>query len=111
QQVRSCIAAQVDHREALCVARNDDAALAGFNGFEPAATIASEEQADASIETTGLRLRAVEILRDREIHASVAIEVLQCDPVNRRDLRLGGKLAEFELAAEVDEHPARQLIC
>src|SRR5687768_3104233 len=86
-QVREGVAVDIGDREALRVARYDQSARVRRDWRKATLTVSLQEEAHASGHPPGLRLCGKEILRQKDVHCAVEVQVRDDYAKSRRNLR------------------------
>src|SRR5688572_3876402 len=74
-QVRTAILIVISHGGAALLAVNHDAALLAGHRAKPAAAVPFQNQTSARVVARNLRVRAEQILADKEVFVAVTIEI------------------------------------
>lgn len=93
-KVGPAVPVEIDDRESLRVARDDQAALGGGHGRESAPSVTAQQLAQAAVETTDERDRRIGILHGVYVSVAVAVKVPGDQPLDRGDLRDPGQRLE-----------------
>ena len=76
--------------DACHVARGEEAALPRRDGGEVAVAVSSQPEPVAGVGARRVRLRVVQVAGDDEVEVAVAVDVVDDDASDRRDLRQVG---------------------